>query len=292
MAITLETATVDTLEETVDALASWQREGNPVQIHPGDLGWNLSLGAAQILDGLRLWRRAGQLVAIGMDDQDVIRMGLAPDVDDDPEVAEQLVADLSDPASGVLAATGGAVEARFGTALRELLTERGWHADEPWTPLSRKLSAPVEDHGLHLRTLDAGHAPEDLVRARVEVHRASFPNAGLTVERWHQMATAPPYRNARCLIGYDEGGVAVAATTVWSAGEGRPGLIEPLGAHRDHRGHGYGRAIVLAAAATLQEMGASSVLVCTPSKNTGGVAAYVSAGFVQQPDVPDFRRPS
>lgn len=69
-------------------------------------------------------------------------------------------------------------------------------------------------------------------------------------------------------------------------------MIEPLGAHRDHRGHGHGRAITVAAAATLQEMGASSVTVCTPSSNVGGVAAYVSAGFEKLPDVTDFCRPS
>jgi ribosomal protein S18 acetylase RimI-like enzyme len=78
---------------------------------------------------------------------------------------------------------------------------------------------------------------------------------------------------------------------VWSAGPGRPGLIEPLGAHRDHRGRGYGRGITMAAAAALQEMGSSSVTVCTPASNVGGVAAYVSAGFEKLPDVPDFRRP-
>jgi ribosomal protein S18 acetylase RimI-like enzyme len=104
------------------------------------------------------------------------------------------------------------------------------------------------------------------------------------------MAAASPYRRARCLVGYDAEGNAVAAVTVWSAGEGRPGLLEPLGVHRDHRGHGYGTDITLAAATALQEMGASSATVCTPSRNVGGVAAYVSAGFERLPDVTDFRR--
>jgi ribosomal protein S18 acetylase RimI-like enzyme len=61
--------------------------------------------------------------------------------------------------------------------------------------------------------------------------------------------------------------------------------------HRDHRGHGYGRAITVAAAA-LQEMGLSTATVCTPSSNVGGVAAYVSAGFRRFPDATDFRRTS
>jgi ribosomal protein S18 acetylase RimI-like enzyme len=57
-------------------------------------------------------------------------------------------------------------------------------------------------------------------------------------------------------------------------------------------GHGYGRAITLAAAAALQEMGSSSATVCTPSSNVGGVATYVSAGFQKLPDITDFRRTS
>ena len=116
------------------------------------------------------------------------------------------------------------------------------------------------------------------------------PNSTFTLERWHTMAAASPYRRARCLVGYDAHETAVAIVTVWSAGRGRPGLLEPLGVHRDHRGHGYGTAISLAAAAALREMGASSATVCTPSSNVGGVAAYASAGFRKLPDVTDFRR--
>jgi len=43
--------------------------------------------------------------------------------------------------------------------------------------------------------------------------------------------------------------------TVWSAGPGKPGLLEPMGVHQEHRGHGYGKAITVAAAASLQELG-------------------------------------
>jgi ribosomal protein S18 acetylase RimI-like enzyme len=101
-----------------------------------------------------------------------------------------------------------------------------------------------------------------------------------------------PFRRPRCLVGYDDDGNAVAASTVWSAGRGRPGLIERLGVHRDHRGRGHGRAIAMAAAAALQQLGSSSATVCTPSSNVGGVAAYVSAGFEKLPEVTDFRRPT
>jgi len=100
------------------------------------------------------------------------------------------------------------------------------------------------------------------------------------------------YQQGRCLVGYDDDGVAVAAVTVWSAGPGRPGLLEPMGVHRDHRGCGSGTSITLAAAAALREMGSSSAIVATPTSNKGAVATYTAAGFDAAPDVTDFRRPA
>jgi ribosomal protein S18 acetylase RimI-like enzyme len=143
----------------------------------------------------------------------------------------------------------------------------------------------VEDCGLRVDVVGPHNVQE-----RVAVQRASFPSSTFTLERWQTMAAASPYRRARCLVGYDRHGDAVATVTVWSAGRGRPGLLEPLGVHLDHRGHGYGTAISLAAATALQEMGSSSATVCTPSSNVRAVATYVSAGFRRLPDVTDFRR--
>lgn len=279
MATTLQLGTPDLLEEAVDAVAIWQHEGGPVQLHPGDLGWNWSLGTEVLAAAVRVWRRDEEIVALGMvDDPGLIRMAIAPSIDQDDTCAVQLLADLS--ASGIVA-----VEARYGAAFRDLLRQRGWADDEAWTPLRRDLTAPVEDSGLRIEMVRA-----DNIEERVAVHRASFPNSTFSPERWHLMAAAPPYRRARCLVGYDPQGEAVAATTVWSAGPGRPGLIEPLGVHRDHRGHGYGAAITVSAAAALQELGSSSATVCTPSSNVGGVAAYVAAGFQRDSDATDFRR--
>jgi GNAT superfamily N-acetyltransferase len=105
------------------------------------------------------------------------------------------------------------------------------------------------------------------------------------------MRAGIPYQRARCLVGYHDG-VAGAAVTVWSAGSGRPGLIEPMGVHRDHRRGGNGGAITLAGAAALREMGSSSAIVATPASNAGAVATYTAVGFHATPDVTDFRRPA
>lgn len=294
MSITMQPATPDSLGGIVEVVASWQHAGGPVQLHSGDLGWSWRLGAQQLTEAVRVWVRDGQVMAVGMVDgtAGLIRMGIAPSVGRDTAFAAQLLADLSDPEQGALPGGAKAVEARFGVAFQGLLDRSGWVADEPWTPLTRELAEQVEDCGLVVEVIDADNIRDRTVEDRVAVQRAAFANSTFTLERWHAMAAAPPYRRARCLVGYGRDGDAVAAVTVWSAGNGRPGLLEPLGVHRDHRGHGYGRAIAVAAAAALQEMGASSATVCTSSSNVGAVATYVSAGFRRLPDVTDFRRPS
>jgi ribosomal protein S18 acetylase RimI-like enzyme len=294
MSITLHSGAPALLDEIVEAVASWQEDGVPVQVHPGDFGWNWRFGSESLARDVRVWRREGQLLAAGMVDRKdgLVRMAIAPSVDADEVFAARLVADLSDSGRGVLHSSRGIVEARFGAAFRDLLDRSGWVADEPWTPLRRDLSQPVEDCGLEVEVLDADHVDERILHDRVAVGRASFPNSTFTLERWRAMAATSAYRRARCLVAFDGDGHAVAATTVWSAGPGRPGLIEPLGVHRDHRGRGHGRAITVAAAAALRQLGSSSATVCTPSSNVGGVATYTSAGFARLPDVTDFRCPT
>ena len=89
MSITLETATVGSLDEVVEAVASWQQDGGSVQLHPGDLGWNSSFGADALARSLRVWRRDGLILAAGMVEDGLIRMALAPTVDRDESFAAQ-----------------------------------------------------------------------------------------------------------------------------------------------------------------------------------------------------------
>jgi GNAT superfamily N-acetyltransferase len=272
------------LDAILSDLASWQQDGLPVQLHPGDLGWQWRFGPAALAKALRVWTANETVVAIGFIDQaSLIRMGVRPSAGQDEELAQALVHDLEDPTRGVLTGDKVVVEARFGVAFRSLLHQRGWIDDEPWTPLDRDLQDPVEVPGLRVEIV--GH---DRVADRVAVQRAAFDHSSFTADLWTVMSQSPAYRHARCLLGYDDQDDAVAAVTVWSAGEGRPGLLEPVGVHRDHRGHGYGTAITLTAASALRDMGASSATVATPTSNAGAVATYASAGFRCTPAVTDF----
>ncbi|MFH9061059.1 GNAT family N-acetyltransferase [Streptomyces coeruleorubidus] len=286
MAIVLGEPGVDGLGVAVGVLREWQYEGAPMQLHPGDLGWFWRSGAEATAAAVRTWSRDGRILAVGLlDGPGLLRLTIAPDAHQDEELAQQLVEDVTDPERGVLPEGKVNIEAPMDALLQELLSEDGWNTDEPWTPLRRDLTEPVRDPGVRIVAV----GPEQ-AHVFVAVHRAAWDGSRFTDERWHAMAAGLPYADARCLVAYDDQGNAVAAVTVWSAGPGKPGLLEPMGVHRDHRGHGYGRAISVAAAAALRELGSSSAIVCTPSSNAGAVATYKSAGFQQLVEVRDHYR--
>lgn len=275
------------LPSVIEMVASWQQEGSPIQVHPGDLGWYERFGAESLAAALRVWVRDNVTVAVGfLDESELIRMAIAPAIGDDFGIASHIADDLVDSLGEVLPSGSGIVEARFGRALQRVLADRGWTADDPWTPLHRDLTPPVPSSSLQVKIV----GPE-LIEDRVMVEAAAFAGSSLSADRWRQMAGGYAYRNAECLVGYDEDGVAVTATTVWSAGRDRPGVIEPLGVHSDHRGRGYGVAMTLAAAKAMRRMGCSSATVATPSSNAAAVATYQAAGFVTPGEVTDFCRP-
>lgn len=281
--IECSTPEVDELPGLSAVLASWQRTGDPVQLHCGDLGWFWRFGAQRTADAVRVWRYDGQVRALGLlDEPEFLRLAIDPDFRGDAALAEALAYD----SARVVTPGEAYVDAPEGAAVRDiLLALDGWDLDDAWQPLIRDLAAPVEDSGLRIEVVTAETAAD-----RTAVQRAAFDGSTFTDERWHAMAAGTPYKDGRCLLGRDGAGHAVAAVTVWSAGVGRPGILEPMGVHRDFRGVGYGQAITLAAAAALRELGACEAVVHTPSFNTGAVATYQSAGFSPQPEIHAVRR--
>ncbi|KQX50100.1 MULTISPECIES: GNAT family N-acetyltransferase [unclassified Streptomyces] len=283
MTIVLGTPVVDGVREAMAALREWQHDGAPMQLHAGDVGWNYRMGTAETAAVIRTWSRDGRILAVGMlDEPTVLRMTVAPDAFQDEDLARRLVEDFTMPERGVLPEGAVAIEAPLGLLLHDLLSKEGWGVDEPWTPLFRDLAEPVEDPGVRIREIGPEQAQDF-----ADVLRSAFNTSRPSRAYWHGMAAGPFYEDARCLGAYDDQDNVAAVVTVWSAGPGKPGVVEPMGVHEDHRGRGYGRAITLAGAAALREMGASSVRVCTLSSNGGGIATYKSAGFAPQPEVRD-----
>lgn len=295
----MSTPGVQDLDHVAEVLSGWQYDGSPHHLHPGDLGWYSLRGAAKTAASLRVWSREGKILALGLLDgpDGLLRMAVDPDLRDDDELSRQLVADVNDPHRGVLDAGNAIVEARGTERFSQLLSKRGWQPDELWTPFRRELSAPVaenrvEEAGVRIETIGP-----DRVDPWVAVHWSAFKGTPFGEEerrlfrkRWLTMAEGPFYHPARSLAAFDRRDHAVAVTTVWSAGPGRPGLLEPMGVHRDHRGHGYGVAISVAAASALREMGSSSAIVCTESSNIGAVSTYLAAGFTAGEQVADLQR--
>jgi GNAT superfamily N-acetyltransferase len=286
MSITLSTPRPEELPRVIDVLGGWQQDGLPVQLHPGDLGWAYQIGAPALARRIRMWSSHGEAVALGfLDSPTVLRVAMKPVADSDEELAAQMSRDIADSSRGVLPEGDISVEARFGSAFRARLNAEGWQPDEPWTLLTGDFLNPIDTLDVRVEEVGLGH-----VLTRVAVQNASFGSSRFTEERWHAMAAGPAYAGARCLLAYDHDGTAVAIATVWSAGVGRPGLIEPMGVHPEHRGLGYGTAITKAAASALHEMGSSSALVCAESSNAGAVSTYAAAGFRVTGQVTDFRR--
>ncbi|MFE6237039.1 GNAT family N-acetyltransferase [Cellulosimicrobium sp. NPDC057862] len=304
--IETRTPDVDGLGEVVDVLRAWQDDAAPLQLHPGDVGWFWRFGAPATAVALRTWRRDGRVVAVGLlDGPDLLRLAIAPDQLHDDELALRLADDATRPERGVLGEGGASVEAPAGARVDAHLAAAGWRVDERWALLRRDLAVPVEEPGVRVREVGPSEAG-----AWAETLRSSFGGTRAAPERWHALATGLPYADAHCLVLHDgppvdgplvggpsdgeaaDAGLApaVAVIGVWSAGPGRPGLIEPMGVHADHRGRGLGRAVTLAGLAALRELGASSALVATPASNVGGVATYVAAGFTHLPERFDRRR--
>lgn len=277
MAIHVRTPEVDELGSVVGALREWQQDALPIQLHPGDLGWFWRFGPEALAGALRVWRSNGELVACGLlDGPDVFRMTVAPHLWRDDELARRVVTDVDRPERGILPAGKVAVEAPDGTLVKELLPGAGWGLGDPWTPLRRDLSEPVHVAGIRIVVVGPAQVSE-----LTAVHRAAWGATRFTDHLWRAMATGLPYADARCLLAYDEGGAPVAGVTVWSAGPGRPGLLEPLGVHPEHRLRGYGRMVCVAAAAHLRELGSSSATVCT--NRASAVATYRAAGYDELP---------
>lgn len=294
MDIDLRTPGIDELDEISRVLGAWQHDTGPLHLHPGDLGWYSLRGAAATAAATRVWSSGDAALAIALvDGPQLLRFAMDPALHQNEALARRIVADVSVPTTGVLEAGSATIEARGAPALSGQLAKEGWLPDEPWTPLRRDLTAPVDVTDLRVETMEP-----DGTDQWVAVHWSAFRGTPIPEERvhsfvngWQAAAKAPFFGSARILSLYDDSDtVPVAIAAVWSAGVGRPGLIEPMGVHQDHRGHGYGTMITQAAAAALREMGSSSAAVCAESSNVGAVSTYLSAGFTAHPEVSDWRR--
>lgn len=293
MTITLRTPDTTDLARLRTVLCDWQHDDLPLQLHPGDLGWSALRGDEAAARAIRVWTQGDDVAAIALlDGSQLLRLAFDPERVQDAGLAARIAADVDDPAASVLEAGEAVVEARGATALGSELQARGWQPDEPWTPLHRDLRAPIDVEGPRIRAVEPAET-EDWVR----VHWSAFRGGAVPPERlatfvdgWMAVARSPLFGEARILALDDGDGATVAVAAVWSAGPGRPGLVEPMGVHEAHRGRGYGAQVTCAAAAALRDLGSSSAIVCAESSNRAAIATYVAAGFEPRAEVADWAR--
>ncbi|MEI5033456.1 GNAT family N-acetyltransferase [Streptomyces sp. S1A(2023)] len=277
------------------ALRAWTPPEAPAgSLHPGDVGWLLRLDDATVY----LWtdkrtdKRADERadartdarassqaevrsssdaaksapVAVGFLDGPVLRVTAAPEAD-----FGALAADAEDLLVPGNDATDG-------------LPVPGWEPDteEPWLVFSWS-PGPVSSRAVQVTGSDADD--------RALVHRAAFEGSTFSVDHWRRMKESPAGHLAVETLVRTPAGDPAAAATGWFGGTGRCGLLEPVGTHPDHRGHGYGRDAVRGACAALVDRGASAVAVLTPAGNEAAAALYRSAGFTLVRENHDWTRP-
>ncbi|GAB3518731.1 GNAT family N-acetyltransferase [Arthrobacter monumenti] len=293
MNIIVRTPDIEELDHVRRVLERWQCDGGPLHLHPGDLGWYTLRGSAATAAATRVWLQGDKILAIALrDGPQLLRFALDPEHCQDESLALRIAADVDDPEAEVLEPGEATIEARGAGALSKRLAKNGWLPDEPWTPLHFGLSAPVDVPGARIETIEPDRTSE-----WVSVHWSAFRGTPLPEDRlrnlvdgWRAVAESSFGASARILSAHDDEGRAVAVASAWSAGAGRPGLIEPMGVHQEHRGLGYGTVITRAAVAALRDMGSSSAMVCAESSNLGAVSTYVAAGFRAQAEVSDWHR--
>lgn len=295
--ITCGTPTVDQLPVIAEQLSLWQQDPWAGHLHPGDLGWHSSVGPEQMANDLRLWVREGVPIAMGMLDGSVLRMAVDPALAHDQDVADGLAHDLGEAGSSLFTGDEAIVEARGAHALTAALNRAGWVDDEPWTPLAMDLTNALDMTRLEGSGLRIEEVGPDAADVWTSIHWSSFKGTPFDdesrsrlVQRWTLIMTGPFADRAHSLVAYNRDGTPVAVMTVWTASQGRPGLVEPMGVHRDHHGKGYGVAITLAGARTLKQHGATSAAVVAENSNPAALATYVSAGFVSLGEVTDLKR--
>ncbi|MCC9204996.1 GNAT family N-acetyltransferase [Arthrobacter sp. zg-Y769] len=293
MDVVLRTPGVDELGEICSVLGDWQQDGGPLHLHPGDLGWFSLRGPAATAAATRVWSQGDTILAIALlDGPDLLRFAIDPTRRRDTSLALRIVVDVSNPLAGILSAGAATIEARGADALIEQLAQNDWSPDDPWTPLHHDMAASPKASGFRIETVEPENTAE-----WVAVHWSAFRGTPIPDERiqhfvdgW-RLATESPFLDvARILSLRCRDGHVVAVAAVWSAGGGRPGLIEPLAVHPEHRGRGYGTVMTHAAVDALKQMESSSAIVCAETSNAGALATYLAAGFTAHPEVTDWHR--
>jgi GNAT superfamily N-acetyltransferase len=114
--------------------------------------------------------------------------------------------------------------------------------------------------------------------ALAEVHKASF-GVAWTPELYRQVMESPGYAPDRELVIQSPDGALVAFTVIWFDHLNRTGLFEPVGTHKDHRRHGFGRGIMMYGMRQMAAAGMEFATVAHFGHNEAARGLYQACGF-------------
>jgi ribosomal protein S18 acetylase RimI-like enzyme len=272
--------------------AAWQQYGPPLTHHVGDLSWRRFLhGDVASRTATRLWDADGDLIAWGwLTLPDELELFFAPGWR-----REAIVRDVLSWADERAAAAVKVDTLTTDKPWQSLLGGLGLVPDEQdalWYHVAAIGTAPPPPRlpaGYRVRHV---RLPDDLER-RVAVHRAAFGEPGrpsrVTSETYAAVTRAWPYREELDLVVEAPDGSFAAGCIAWIDEAGAAGLLEPVGAHPDHRRLGLARAVCTAALRSLHAAGARTAIVC--AETDAARALYRSVGFVERGRYTWFRRP-
>lgn len=263
--------------QDINGIDSLLREWEPLSgcasgFQSGDLGWALRHGATTTARDLRRWIDAGGTTgAIGfLEDPTALWLTIDPARLMDGDLAEAIAKDaINDGLTEVGCASTP-------SSIRVALGRRGFEIDStPWVHLWKSL---VDDDLIEIPGV-VTTSSEALIQQRIAVEQSAFENSTFSGEKWRQLAVGPSFRPELDLLAVDEAGEGVAALTAWLPGEGKCGMIEPMGTRADRRREGHGRRVLLASFCALRRLGASGVRVFAVRGNEVAVATYKAVGF-------------
>lgn len=164
-------------------------------------------------------------------------------------------------------------------ARRELLTTLGWELEDklPYVLNCTKINSsavPTLPDGYSFRS---AKGIDDAV-ALVDVHNAAFGPIW-TPDLYRKVMESPGYEHQRELVIQAPDGTFAAFSIIWFDHLNRTGLFEPVGTHKDRRGRGFGRAIILYGMQKMAAAGMKFATVAHFGNNEAARGLYQSCGF-------------
>lgn len=160
------------------------------------------------------------------------------------------------------------------------LRRRGYRpTDEGYWWRTRSLTSPVL-----VPELPAGYTcrpvrlPDELA-ARAGLHALAFEPSDYDEETHRAVAAAPAYRPDLDLVVVAPDGALAACCLVWLDPVNQVAAVEPIATHPAHRRRGLARALLLAGAERVRQLGARLATVVNYLGDEPAARLYDSAGF-------------